>query len=192
MNTMSAGCCQAHRKVLIIDDNEDLALSLSCLLQFHGCSVDVAFDGPEGVRLAQENHFDVVFIDIGLPSMSGYEVALAIRAGDPNPPILLAQTAYNQPEDVRRSFEAGFDGHLVKPVPPAEIVRHVVEGRSALQNKSRRGTGGGAASAAGSSPRGGFFTNRPPSKKFDAQVAWRNRAASDWPASAAGFDADWT
>jgi len=178
MNAMSARCCQVHRKVLIIDDNEDLALSLSCLLQFHGCSVDVAFDGPEGVRLALENHFDVVIVDIGLPSMSGYEVALAIRAGDAESPILLAQTAYNQPDDVRRSFEAGFDGHLVKPVPPAEIVRHVVEGRSALQKKSK-GPGGGATSADASVPRGAFTMTHTLSKKFDVRSSWRSPAASD-------------
>jgi len=155
MTTKPARCSQVHRKILIIDDNEDLALSLACLLQFHGCDVDVAFDGPEGVRLALENHFDVVFVDIGLPSMSGYEVALAIRAGDVDPPILLAQTAYGQPEDVRRSYEAGFDGHLVKPVPPAEIVRHVVEGRSALA-KNLKGTGGGTTPADAPSSRGAF------------------------------------
>lgn len=178
MDTMSARCGQVHRKVLIIDDNEDLALSLSCLLQFHGCSVEVAFDGPEGVRLALENHFDVVIVDIGLPSMSGYEVALAIRAGDADAPILLAQTAYNQPDDVRRSFEAGFDGHLVKPVPPSEIVRHVVEGRSALRQKPK-GTAGGATSAGASSSRGGYSPIRPAFRKFEAQPSWLHQAARD-------------
>jgi CheY-like chemotaxis protein len=128
--------------VLIIDDNQDLALSLSYLLEFHGCRVRVAFDGPEGLGLARNEDFDVVIVDIGLPSMSGYEVALAIRSEDPDPPILLAQTAYGQPEDVRRSFDAGFDGHLVKPVPPAEIIRHVVEGRSALSKKPKGSDGG--------------------------------------------------
>jgi CheY-like chemotaxis protein len=131
-----------HRSVLIIDDNQDLALSLSYLLEFHGCRVRVAFDGPEGLDLVQNNHFDVVIVDIGLPSMSGYEVALAIRSIDPEPPILLAQTAYGQAEDVRRSLDAGFDGHLVKPVPPAEIIRHVVEGRSALRKKPNDPGGG--------------------------------------------------
>lgn len=181
MNTMSAGYRQVHRNVLIIDDNEDLALSLSCLLQFHGCNVDVAFDGPEGVRLALESHYDVVFVDIGLPSMSGYEVALAIRAGDAEAPILLAQTAYSQPDDVRRSYEAGFDGHLVKPVPPAEIVRHVFEGRAALSKL--KGTSGGSASSTSTSratsPHGGFNLIPPPSKKFDAQPSWRSHASTD-------------
>jgi CheY-like chemotaxis protein len=131
-----------HRNVLIIDDNEDLARSLSCLLEFHGCRVEVALDGVEGVRLALQNRFDVIFIDIGLPKMSGYEVAAAIRDGDADAPVLLAQTAYAQPEDVRRSFESGFDGHLVKPVLPQEILRYVVEGRAGLAK--RRGASGGA------------------------------------------------
>jgi CheY-like chemotaxis protein len=124
-----------HRNVLIIDDNEDLARSLSCLLEFHGCRVEVALDGPEGVRLALQNRFDVIFIDIGLPKMSGYEVAAAIRAGDADSPVLLAQTAYSQPEYVRRSFESGFDAHLVKPVQPEEILRYIIEGRAGLAKR---------------------------------------------------------
>ena len=178
MTTKPARCGQVHRNVLIIDDNEDLALSLSCLLQFHGCHVDVAFDGPEGVRLASENHFDVVFVDIGLPSMSGYEVALSIRAAAAEPPILLAQTAYSQPDDVRRSFEAGFDGHLVKPVPPAEIVRHVMEGRSALSKQSKGG-GGGAAPASALSPRSDFSLAPPSPKKYDPRTRWWSQASRD-------------
>jgi len=141
-----------HRNVLIIDDNLDLALSLSCLLEFHGCRVSVAIDGPEGVRLALENPFDVVFIDIGLPTMSGYEVAMAIRGRDAESPVLLAQTAYNQPEDVRRSFEAGFDAHLVKPVPPEDLLRYITESRAALA-KRRQGPDGGFRPNGSSSPR---------------------------------------
>lgn len=175
MNTNPMRCGPVHRDVLIIDDNEDLAVSLSYLLEFHGCRVRIAFDGPEGVRLARQNHFDVVIIDIGLPSMSGYEVAQAIRSGDADPPVLLAQTAYNQPDDVSRSFEAGFDGHLVKPVPPSEIMRHVVEGRSALSRRSG-GSGGESNSTSTNSTRlaGGFPPRSSlPSKKYDAVAAWR-------------------
>jgi len=178
MNTKPARCCQVHRNVLIIDDNEDLAISLSCLLEFYGCRVHVAFDGPEGIRLALENHFDVVFVDIGLPSMSGYEVALAIRAGEAEPPILLAQTAYGQPDDIRRSFEAGFDGHLVKPVPPAEIVRHVVEGRSALMKKAK-GCGGGQTPTDVSSSQGGFSFGSSNPNKHQASAHWCSQVPRD-------------
>jgi CheY-like chemotaxis protein len=171
MNMMSARSCQVHRSVLIIDDNEDLARSLSCLLEFHGFHVDVALDGPEGVRLALHNHFDVVIVDIGLPSMSGYEVATAIRAGAVEPPLLLAQTAYGQPDDVRRSFDAGFDGHLVKPVLPSEIVRHVVEGRPAAaqyeeDSESRR-------TSTGFSTRDGYSFETAHPTRQDARTVWR-------------------
>ncbi|WP_165250123.1 response regulator [Paludisphaera soli] len=120
------------RCVLIIDDNEDLALSQASLLQYYGCRVEVAHDGWEGLRLATQKPHDIVFIDIGLPGMSGYEVVRAIRSALADPPILLAQTAYGQPEDVRKSQEAGFDAHLIKPVDPSEIIRHVLDGRDAL------------------------------------------------------------
>ncbi len=120
------------RCVLIIDDNEDLALSQASLLQYYGCRVEVAHYGWEGLRLATQKPHDIVFIDIGLPGMSGYEVVRAIRSALADPPILLAQTAYGQPEDVRKSQEAGFDAHLIKPVDPSEIIRHVLDGREAL------------------------------------------------------------
>lgn len=125
-----------ERCVLIIDDNEDLALSQASLLQYYGCRVEVAHDGWEGLRLATQKPHDVIFIDIGLPGMSGYEVVRAIRSALTDPPILLAQTAYGQPEDMRKSQEAGFDAHLVKPVDPSEIIRHVLNGREALNDPS--------------------------------------------------------
>jgi len=177
MTTKPAQCRQVHRNVLIIDDNEDLALSLSCLLQFHGCNVDVAFDGPEGIRLASEHHFDVIFVDIGLPSMSGYEVALAIRSVDLEAPLLLAQTAYSQPADIRRSFEAGFDGHLVKPVAPAEIVRHVVEGRSALAKKTK-GSGGDSTTDLSSSQKG-FLFGSINTRKYETREPWLRELSRD-------------
>jgi CheY-like chemotaxis protein len=74
------------RCVLIIDDNEDLALSQASLLQYYGCRVEVAHDGWEGLRLATQNPHDIVFIDIGLPGMSGYEVVRAIRSALSDPP----------------------------------------------------------------------------------------------------------
>ncbi len=130
MNTASEKERRTARGVLVIDDNVDLALSLASLLQFYDCRVDVAHDGLEGLRLALQKHYDVVFIDIGLPGMSGYEVVRIIRGALQDPPLLLAQTAYGQPEDVRMSREAGFDAHLVKPVDPGEIIRHVMTTRS--------------------------------------------------------------
>lgn len=136
----------ADRTVLIIDDNEDLALSQAALLMYYGCRVEVAHDGRDGLRLATSRRYDVVFIDIGLPSMSGYDVVKAIRSAQDEPPVLLAQTAYGQPEDVQRSREAGFDAHLVKPVDPSEVVRYALEGREALRVAAKRQERGAAPS----------------------------------------------
>lgn len=131
------------REVLVIDDNVDLALSLAGLLQFYNCRVDVAHDGREGLRMALQKPYDVVFIDIGLPIMSGYEVARIIRSALDEPPVLLAQTAYGQPEDALMSREAGFDAHLVKPVDPSLLIRHVLEGRAGVSSGDGRKSGAG-------------------------------------------------
>ncbi len=143
MGTTSEKDHRATRGVLVIDDNVDLALSLASLLQFYDCRVDVAHNGLEGLRMALQKHYDVVFIDIGLPGMSGYEVVRILRGALQDPPLLLAQTAYGQPEDARMSREAGFDAHLVKPVDPGEIIRHVMAARPGSSG-GRDGDGEGA------------------------------------------------
>lgn len=137
MNSLLTDGTDVERCVLIIDDNEDLALSQATLLAYYGCHVEIAHDGREGLRLATQRPYDVVFIDIGLPGMTGCDVARRIRSTMADPPILLAQTAYGQPEDVMRSSEAGFDAHLVKPVDPSEIIRYVLNGRNAFQDPSK-------------------------------------------------------
>jgi CheY-like chemotaxis protein len=133
MKSEKTDAAGSHRCVLIIDDNEDLAFSQAALLRYYGCRVEVAHDGREGLRLATQRAYDVIFIDIGLPAMSGYDVARAIRSALIDPPLLLAQTAYGQPDDVRKSCEAGFDAHLVKPVDPSEVVRFALDGLDALK-----------------------------------------------------------
>jgi two-component system CheB/CheR fusion protein len=118
------------RDVLIIDDNADLAQSLRELLQYYGCRVETAADGFEGVRKAISGRFDVIFIDIAMPGMTGYEVARAIRAGFHEPVVLIAQTAYGQPEDFRKAIESGFNEHLIKPVEPSKLIERVAAARS--------------------------------------------------------------
>jgi CheY-like chemotaxis protein len=118
------------RYVLIIDDNADLAQSLCQLLQYYGCRVETAADGFEGVRKAISGRFDVIIIDIAMPGMTGYEVARAIRASFQEPVVLIAQTAYGQPEDFRRAIESGFNEHLIKPVEPSKLVERVAAARS--------------------------------------------------------------
>jgi two-component system, sensor histidine kinase len=104
-----------HRRVLVVDDNRDAADSLAMLLQIQGHEVQTAYDGAEALRMATGFGADLVLLDIGLPSMNGFEVARRLRSGG-SLARLVALSGYGQPEDVQRSREAGFDAHLVKPV----------------------------------------------------------------------------
>jgi CheY-like chemotaxis protein len=104
-----------HRRVLVVDDNRDAADSLSLLLQTQGHEVQTAYDGEAALEVATGFRADIVLLDIGLPVMNGFEVAKRLRSGG-SAARLVALSGYGQPEDVRRSREAGFDGHLVKPV----------------------------------------------------------------------------
>jgi CheY-like chemotaxis protein len=87
--------------------------------------VEEAADGASGLARAETTRPDIVLVDIGLPSMDGYEVARRIRSRRGAAPILVAITGYGQAEDRRRSFEAGFDAHLTKPVSPDHLA-HVL------------------------------------------------------------------
>ena len=104
-------------RVLLVDDNVDAAESLAMLLRLWGHEVAVAHDGPDALRAAEAQRPEFALLDIGLPGMDGYELARRLR---PQPgfgqTILVALTGWGQEEDRRRSKEAGFDHHLVKPV----------------------------------------------------------------------------
>lgn len=129
--TTSESASGAHsegttRHVLVIEDNHDAAEALSTLLELEGHVVDLAYDGPQGLARARESHPDVVICDIGLPEMSGLDVARAMRA-DPGlaPVTLVALTGYAQPEDVARAKDAGFDRHLAKPLE-LDVLRQLI------------------------------------------------------------------
>jgi two-component system CheB/CheR fusion protein len=126
MNNESAGPDRApgplRRRILVVDDNQDSAESLALLLEIYGYEVRAAFSGPEAVEATRTFLPDVVLLDIGLPGMDGYEVARLIRA-DGNGCMLVALTGYGQDEDRRRSREAGFDHHLIKPVDLEALTR---------------------------------------------------------------------
>jgi PAS domain S-box-containing protein len=111
------------RRVLVVDDNADGAESLAELATVMGHTVDVALDGPTAVDMARANPPDVVLCDIGLPGMSGYDVARALRSSCGRTIRLVAVSGYAQPEDVERAIEAGFDGHIAKPPDPEEVER---------------------------------------------------------------------
>ncbi len=105
------------RRVLIIEDHVDGRDMLQGLLTFWGHQVEVAENGPQGIDKARKYRPEVVLIDIGLPGLSGYEVARQLRRLPGGQDLLLiAATGYGQDEDRRRAREAGFDVHLVKPV----------------------------------------------------------------------------
>lgn len=112
------------RRVLVVDDNEDSAESLRMLLEMDGHQVRTAHDGRDALAAAQEFQPEVVLLDIGLPDMSGHEVARRLARDPRNRDVTLAAlTGWGQAEDRRRSAEAGFQHHLVKPVHPAELKR---------------------------------------------------------------------
>jgi signal transduction histidine kinase len=119
-----AGLRPIHRtlKVLVVDDNVDGAVSLGIVLRLWGHEVQVAHDGWKALEDACGRRFDVVVLDIGLPGLDGYEVARRLRKRTGWEKVfLIAMTGYGQNDDRRRSQEAGFDLHFVKPVDPAVL-----------------------------------------------------------------------
>jgi PAS domain S-box-containing protein len=123
---------EAPRRVLVVDDNTDAADSLAGLLRMRGHKVEIAYDGRSAVALARARPPEVVVLDIGLPGEDGYAIARRLRA-DPAllGTLLVALTGYGQAEDRRRSQEAGFDAHLVKPVVLAELDALLASGEPA-------------------------------------------------------------
>jgi CheY-like chemotaxis protein len=105
----------------VVDDNVDAAESLAELLRLHGHFVVSAHTGPDALTAAQKHAPEVVFLDLGLCGMDGYEVARRLRSVNAGwkPRLLIAVTGYAAEADRRRSRAAGFDAHLVKPVDPS-------------------------------------------------------------------------
>ena len=113
--------------VLIADDNRDAADSLALLLQMSGYELHVCHGGREALALARRERPDALVLDIGMPGMSGYELARQIRAEDwGRDALLIAVTGWGQQEDRERSRAAGFDHHLTKPVDP-DALRALLE-----------------------------------------------------------------
>jgi PAS domain S-box-containing protein len=105
------------RRVLIIEDNADVAEALRRILEIDGHRVDCAFDGSRGIEMARELRPDVVLCDLGLPQVSGYDVARALRADETlRSTLLVAVSGYAAQEDIARARAAGFDDHIRKPV----------------------------------------------------------------------------
>ncbi len=121
----------APRRILVVDDNRDSAESLAMLLELHGHQAFQAHDGLEALEAATRLRPDVILLDIGLPTLNGYETARRIREqlADAKP-VLVALTGWGQEEDRRRSEEAGFDAHMVKPVDYRALERMLAEGNA--------------------------------------------------------------
>jgi len=125
------------RRVLVVEDQEDCLATTVELISMHGYEVRAASDGEAAIAVAQAFQPHVVLLDLGLPKLDGYAVAKALRA-DPRTQgaTLVAITGYGLPAHRERSAAAGIDLHLVKPVPPDELLKQ-------LQRLVPAGTGPG-------------------------------------------------
>lgn len=109
------------KRVLLIDDNPDINQTLGEFLKVAGHAVDLAQEGTSGLRMAGERAYDVICCDIGLPGISGREVARRLRQRK-STAVLIAISGYDQPEQRRKALDAGFDHYLVKPIFGGELL----------------------------------------------------------------------
>jgi CheY-like chemotaxis protein len=117
------------RRILIVDDNVDAARSLSLLLQLQGQRSEMANSAREALEKFDSFHPDLVFLDIGLPEMNGFEVAKEIRSRPGgNVPCLVALTGWGSEKDKEKARQAGFNGHMTKPAEPRLIQQFVDSG----------------------------------------------------------------
>jgi len=118
----------AHRHILIVDDNRDSADSLSMLLEITGNKTYLAHDGEEALKAIETHRPEVVLLDIGLPKLDGHEVCRRVRTQIWGKDIvIIALTGWGQEDDRRRSQEAGFNGHLVKPIDYEKLLELLSE-----------------------------------------------------------------
>jgi CheY-like chemotaxis protein len=117
-------------KILVIDDNQDAADTLSMILKLKGNQVEPRYNGSEGIATADSFLPDVVLLDIGMPGLDGYQTCQLIRDADWGKSMsIFALTGYGQPNDFRKSTVAGFDAHLLKPVDLPQLLS-LIEGLS--------------------------------------------------------------
>jgi CheY-like chemotaxis protein len=110
-----------HR-VLVVDDNRDAALSLALMLRLMGNETQTAHDGQEALDVAAVYQPNLILLDIGMPRLNGYDTARQIRQRPWGKSVrLVALTGWGQDEDRRKSHDAGFDAHMVKPIEPAAL-----------------------------------------------------------------------
>ena len=113
----------SSRRVLVVDDNRDAAMTLAALLQQAGHNTEVAYDGRQAILMAATSTPEVVVLDLGMPGMNGYDVCRRLRAEPWAAGMrIIALTGWGQEADKRKSRAAGFDYHLVKPVTTEELL----------------------------------------------------------------------
>jgi CheY-like chemotaxis protein len=118
-NSSQAG---ARLRVLVIDDNQDAADSLCCLLSIWGFSARAAYSGEEGLRAAEQQRPDCVLLDLAMPQMSGFEVARRMRSDPTYREVpIVALTGCSDEKSRREAASAGFSHYLVKAVEPAKV-----------------------------------------------------------------------
>ncbi len=114
----------AHWRILVVDDNRDSADSLAILLRMTGNEVRTAYDGFAAIQAAESYQPEFVLLDIGMPKLNGYDACRRIREQPwGKNMVLIALTGLGQDRDRRRTEEAGFDAHLVKPVDPQALLK---------------------------------------------------------------------
>jgi signal transduction histidine kinase/CheY-like chemotaxis protein len=125
-----ATAARAGRRILVADDNVDAAETVALLLENRGHAVRVVHDGKAAVEMAAAFRPHVALLDIGMPEMNGYEVARALRQQTwSDDVVLIALTGWGQAEDRKRSSEAGFDHHIVKPATPEALEQLLTNAR---------------------------------------------------------------
>jgi CheY-like chemotaxis protein len=113
-------------RAVVVEDSTDLRELSVSLLEAIGCEVEAAATGPEGLALIQRVAPEIALVDIGLPGMSGFEIARVVRKTATTPIMLVAVTGYGRKEDRDEALAAGFDLHFAKPVQASRL-REVIE-----------------------------------------------------------------
>jgi CheY-like chemotaxis protein len=110
-------------RVLVVDDSRDSADSMRMLLDASGQDARAVYDGVSALEIAESFRPEVILLDIGMPSMDGYQVVRALRARDYVPsPVIAALTGWGQDSDKKKARDAGFDHHFTKPVSADELM----------------------------------------------------------------------
>ncbi len=114
----------SSRRVLVVDDNSEAAFALAFMLRLDGATVETANDGPQALLIAERFRPEFILLDVGMPGMSGLDVARAVRRKPWGADVVLvAQTGWGQEEDRQKTSEAGFDAHLTKPLQRATLLK---------------------------------------------------------------------